>query len=301
MKLVAAFSALCLFGLSHQAPFQNDNPWYQGECGDSKYADAGRNPGTRSKRSIEQFIVNGWDARQGEFPWQASLRRGSSHMCGAVIINRNWLLTAAHCTEGQSPSRLTVVVGGHDRRRHPPTSNDGVSYQIERIIQHADYDLDGEIENDIALMETLTGMVFNEDIQPACKPTGDNYGSLEGTTSGWGRIGDWMPLGNILQVANNPLMEHGDCHACFPNPTDIYPGMLCFGYCGSNTQSTCNGDSGGPMVVKRDAKFDIVGLTSWGMGGCLSRYPPVFTNVSFFSDWVDEKLESALVEQIQLY
>ena len=62
------------------------------------------------------------------------------------------------------------------------------------------------------------------------------------------------------------------------------------------------GDSGGPMIVKRtDAvgRFEVVGLTSWGMGGCLSRFPPVFTNVSFFNDWIDDNMGA--VEQVQLY
>lgn len=55
-------------------------------------------------------IIGGSDASIEEFPWQVSLQRitlGSlipvpewKHLCGGSIINRFWILTAAHCVEG---------------------------------------------------------------------------------------------------------------------------------------------------------------------------------------------------------
>lgn len=45
-------------------------------------------------------IVGGQASIEGEWPWQVSLHiRGSSHVCGASVINDRWLVTAAHCVQ----------------------------------------------------------------------------------------------------------------------------------------------------------------------------------------------------------
>ena len=46
-----------------------------------------------------QRIVNGQDAREKEFPWMAMLieNNPTDYFCGATLIHKEWLLTAAHC------------------------------------------------------------------------------------------------------------------------------------------------------------------------------------------------------------
>ena len=50
-------------------------------------------------------IVGGSEAGDGEFPWQVSLRSiggiGATHFCGGSVIDKDWVLTAAHCCAGQ--------------------------------------------------------------------------------------------------------------------------------------------------------------------------------------------------------
>ena len=44
-----------------------------------------------------------------------------------------------------------------------------------------------------------------------------------------------------------------------------------------------HGDSGGPLV---DGPGYLVGIVSWGYG-CAQGYPAMFTEVSYFVDWVN--------------
>ena len=44
------------------------------------------------------LIVGGSEAKQHSWPWQVSLvEPGTGHMCGGSVLNRRWVVTAAHC------------------------------------------------------------------------------------------------------------------------------------------------------------------------------------------------------------
>lgn len=45
-------------------------------------------------------IVDGERASLGEFPWMVSLYYKGKFRCGASILNKNTVLTAAHCVNG---------------------------------------------------------------------------------------------------------------------------------------------------------------------------------------------------------
>lgn len=67
-----------------------------------------------SSAASEDKIVGGEVVDITQHPWQVSLRNvvvGISHFCGGSILNREWILTAAHCLDGITPIQFDVVAG----------------------------------------------------------------------------------------------------------------------------------------------------------------------------------------------
>lgn len=129
-------------------------------------------------------ILGGADAKEGQFPYQVSLRhKDGDHFCGGAIVNNRFILTAAHCTIGSnsSPDSIHAVVGAFKRLEG------GVSYKVSEITNHPGYDREKRL-NDISLLCTAEDIIFTNLIQPIALPTHDlpRYEKTEVIASGWG-------------------------------------------------------------------------------------------------------------------
>lgn len=125
-------------------------------------------------------IVNGDDAKKGQFPHQVSLRISNRHFCGGSIINERYVLTAAHCLTILRPEhRVTLVTGALH------ITNGGDRYAKERHIAHPNFS-DKPIRNDIGLVRSRTDFKFNTLVKPIVISRKPARAGQSAVFSGWG-------------------------------------------------------------------------------------------------------------------
>ncbi|KFQ23872.1 Coagulation factor IX, partial [Merops nubicus] len=208
-------------------------------------------------------VVGGTDSMRGEVPWQVHLV--NSHgvgFCGASIINKKWLVTAAHCL--QPGDNVTAVAGEYNTNKEDNTEQ---RRKVVRILPHPTYNATlNKHHNDIALLELERPLSFNSYVTPVC------VGSREFT---------------------NALLKHGmgtvpyvDRPTCLKTAsTTILDNMFCAGFPAGGSD-TCGGDSGGPYTTEIEGTWFLTGITSWGEECAKPGKYGIYTRVSKYLKWI---------------
>merc|ERR1719369_14591 len=228
-------------------------------------------------------IVGGEDATAGEFPWQVSLRAIGhlplTHFCGGSVIAPTWVVTAGHCCAGQIALTCHVVAGD----THSGIINDeGEKFMsVEKIIQHEDYEAQ-TISNDICLIKLTEALEWSDYIAPIPIPAqgAETEAGTVCTVTGWGVKNEGgLLLPHQLQKVEVPVVSDEECRE--PYGDQVQDNMICAGV-PEGGKDSCQGDSGGPFVCNGE----LVGVVSWGYGCARPGYPGVYTETSYFTDWV---------------
>jgi secreted trypsin-like serine protease len=269
--------------------FANAAPQRSGEPATYAWSDSG-SCGISPVAATETQIVGGQQAQPNQFPWQVSMRRSltGSHFCGGSVITPNYVLTAAHCTDGQTAGSIEVAAGEHTRSAISAVRQ---LRDVTRITQHNLYN-SATTDYDASILTLSSALSINAQVLPVCPPASTNKDDYIGRSlviSGWGTTssgGSCCP--DTLLWTTVTGLSTTSCQADYNtpiNPSTITARMICAAAPG---RDTCQGDSGGPMVWRRaNGQYELVGLTSWGRGCADPSFPGVYANVPLLQSWVD--------------
>ena len=250
-------------------------------------------------------VVGGADAPRATYSWMTALYVESEYTpgnyfftCGGALIGPKDVATAAHCVDGREGRNMLLGVGRYIVSR-VPDDNDGLArfVEVNRVIVHPEYNPQ-TVENDIAILR------LEEDVGNTNTPI--PIAVVDGTPAlsrgsqlrviGWGTTEEGGSISDTLQQATVPLLDDETCTRTVGPPVDLpFDGrsMLCAGFENGGTD-TCQGDSGGPLVYDNgdsalERRFELVGLTSWGIGCARRESPGVYVNLINFAGWLLNK------------
>jgi TPR repeat protein len=259
-------------------------------------------------------MINGFELRPGQAPWQALLWRPDvlaktrltpeqRVLCGGAVIRTGWVLTAAHCLTDEGG--VSVVKGGHRIRLGlaNPLADEGYSYPILRAIPHPGFDRKtNTFAFDIALVQydpkggTRGGMVYpitRIRLDPQSLEARPIRTGASAFTYGWGRTA--LEGGEAPDVLRGARLELRDAEACTQITKfrdERKDSVLCAA--GSKGEQACFGDSGGPLITYGDVGRvpTVIGVVSAGIKCGQTGVPSRYTRVAHpdVQSWLNQVL-----------
>nr|XP_056715956.1 tissue-type plasminogen activator [Euleptes europaea] len=253
------------------------------------------------KRNKPRFrILEGLDSDIQSHPWQAAIFaqyrrvREDYFLCGGILINSCWVLSAAHCFEdGFLVNRLKVVLGRTSRVT--PEENEQ-QFEVETYIRHENFD-QITYDNDIILLKLKSSSEEcakeTDTVRAVCLPEpGLKLPAwTECEISGYGKQDESSPFySERLKEGHVRIYPDSYCTPQRLFNRTVTENMLCAGD-SRQLDDACKGDSGGPLVCLKDGRFTLIGIISWGVGCGKKDVPGVYTNVVRYLSWIQENMK----------
>jgi len=234
-----------------------------------------------------QLIHAGKVAEAGQWPWMAFILQRKSNgyhsVCAGSIIDREWILTAAHCLwPSDKASDYCVVVGHNDISDLVWENCAPLGERPLQVIRYPTYNrtaVEGifiseyseqqkKITNyDIGLIKMAPISFATTNVGRICLPTeAGNYHGRSCHVAGWGDT-ETGSMSMHLKSLRSEIWSESECRtkSLYGYWRDgLTYNLYCFGKLNANI---CWGDSGAPLFCKRsNGQFEAVGVAVGGVG-----------------------------------
>ncbi|KAI8896068.1 trypsin-like cysteine/serine peptidase domain-containing protein [Globomyces pollinis-pini] len=239
--------------------------------------------------SMNKIIRGNLVTSADKYPWLVGLEFGKSGVgCGGTLIDKENVMTAAHCMADVTPKDLFIVARRLNSLNTIATEN-SVKFKVNKIIVHPQYDPKAEdIPFDVAILKVsvIEGDFSAIKKLPKLDDGKTSFVNQKLTVAGWGDTRDSSGKGSaLLREVDLKIQDRKTCQVAFPN---IPESTLCAGELAGG-QDTCQGDSGGPLFSNGDVPT-VVGIVSYGekCGQTVGAY----SNVTFLLPWISKTMQS---------
>lgn len=258
-------------------------------------------------------IIRGTVAGENDFPYfskiEASPLYGQKEVCGGALISENYIVTAAHCVNSvyQSGGTISVVIGvtnysGNFSGRYIGHVEHSLSKGLDNVyvpVQYNETDSENNTKElyDIALVRLSPPAT---DIPTLSIPDlsvldTKNFPEIlfykdNATFMGIGLTSeDEKEPSKLLMYADISLKDHKYYTGKYHNYSRIInSAQNWFNYF---KPGVCNGDSGGPVILKKDQKLYYIGVIRGGVGVSCKNKINVSSSIAFHSKWIRETAE----------
>uniref|UniRef100_H3G6V7 Peptidase S1 domain-containing protein n=1 Tax=Phytophthora ramorum TaxID=164328 RepID=H3G6V7_PHYRM len=214
-------------------------------------------------------IYGGSEADLGQYPFIVSLRfePDGKTFCGGTLVASQYILTAGHCIKTDK-GQIYVSLGSEYGSGSGSASAEQI--KVSAGFQHL---------YDVGLLKLKTPV--KRKTAKLCAVDGsDNEVGTMATVLGWGKTEDSSGAASpILEQLTIPVISNAQCGKFEKYVGRVTEGMLCAGT--GNGKDTCNGDSGGPLLVDDDI---LIGCVSWG-SKC-GEQAGIYTRLTYVMDYI---------------
>ncbi|KAJ3656342.1 hypothetical protein Zmor_015426 [Zophobas morio] len=228
-------------------------------------------------------IVGGTVAYPAQFPFMAAITIQTSIsriFCVGVLLNNQWILTAAHCINGAV--LITIQIGSNSLSQ---ADSNRLTLATSTYVVHPEFNPE-TIEHDVGLIKLRLAVDFTDYIRATSYlPSSPIVAYQSVQAVGWGQISDVdVTLSDELRWVLLSAISNEECRLTYG--AQITDTMVCAS--GNYNEGPCLGDSGGPLIHVQDGgRVEIVAVASFvSANGCESADPSGYTRTYPYVNWI---------------